>query len=309
MKKNILTIADIPLSIECREFNSFPPAFKKFKSNNRKSNNHTWCLESRALQKPLFFSSGKRCVLEKTESVLERFPHSRQSHYLWDEIYNRLFYLYKQFPNDLSRISFYFLDPVIINPQKRKISHFYLKDEICCKISDFNSSLIALAYSQILASTGGILLHCACVVNEKKEAFLFFAKSEGGKTTVSKLSKQYTVLSDDIIAIRKIGGEFLAFPTPWKQQKFSNKKLPASATLKAIFFLNKSDRIHFKPLKPEKALVKALSQQMHFLLYTEMPLIKQIFFTAADLFKTLPAYEMYFKKHRNFWPMLEKAIK
>jgi len=172
---------------------------------------------------------------------------------------------------------------------------------------NFNDRIVSYAYSQLLAVNGGLLLHAAAVTKGKR-TFLFFAASDGGKSTVAAISKSHEVLSDDVVAVRKVKGAFYAFPTPWRQSGFVGKDLTAKGKIRAIFFIKKSKRIHFTPLSGARALANILSGQIHFFSYTSQPLIKEIFFTAAGLVKRVKAYEMEFTKAGDFWPKLEDCL-
>jgi len=169
------------------------------------------------------------------------------------------------------------------------------------------SRLISYAFSKLLALNKGMLLHAAAVVKDGK-AFLFFGVQGAGKSTIARLSKRYKVLGDDIIAVRKAGNHYYAFSTPWKQSSFIRPGRGAKGEIAAIFFIKKSDRISFKSLQPEHALMRMLSSHIHFLIYTKRSLAKKIFFTAADFTKRIPAYEMEFEKTRDFWRELDKEI-
>jgi len=307
MKTITFNIANIPLSVKCRDDEALPSLFQQFTSTAKRPTDRTWHLESVGIKKN---RSNKfpSCIAKKISPIAERFGSIRNFRVDLEKKQKILSSVYSQFPEALSDISFYFDEPVGINTKKRKIRHFYTSSTGFDEIRKFDSRLTIFAYSQILASLEGFLLHCACVV-KNKDAFLFFAKSGGGKSTVAKLSRQYTVLGDDIIAVRKINHDFVAFSTPWKQKKTANRRTLFSARIKAVFFLRKSNRVLFKPLKSDKALVRFLSRYIHFFLYTERPLADKIFFTAADFFKTIPAYEMHFRKYADFWPKLEKIIK
>lgn len=307
MKEIVFSVADIPLSVQCVNHCILPPSFKKFNTKSKESDNNIWHLESLGFE-GTNFSRDAAAIKNKIEILKERFNFLSKTRFDWQEKQRRLSCFYSKYPQSLPKMSFYFNDPVEINIRQRKISHFYLDKDITNGIKSFDPRLVTFAYSQILALMHGALLHCSCVVKEGL-AFLFFAESGGGKSTVANLSKQYHILGDDIIAIRKIKKKFFAFPTPWRQRVFTNGKVIHKANVRAVFFLKKSKHIHFVPLRPEEALVRTLSQQIHFFLYTEMPMAENIFFTTADFFKNTPAYQMYFRKESNFWMELEKAIK
>ena len=171
----------------------------------------------------------------------------------------------------------------------------------------YDGKLISYAYSQLLALNSGMLLHAAAVIKDKK-AFIFFGIGGAGKSTIAGLSKRYKVLGDDIIAVRKKSGHYYAFSTPWRQAPSIRSGRHANGRIRAIFFIKKSDRISFKLLQREHALMRILSSHIHFLTYTKRPLTDKIFFTAADFTKRIPAYEMEFEKTRDFWRKLVKEI-
>jgi len=198
--------------------------------------------------------------------------------------------------------SHYLQGPVIIDTRRKQIRYFNTTGD-----NFFSGQLPAFAYSQLLALSQGLLLHGAGIVRNNG-AYLFLAVSGGGKSTVARISRRYRALSDDIVAVRKIKGKFLAFATPWKQGACACLKSRDSAPVKAVFFLKKSRKASFRPLRPEKALSRILSTQLHFLFYTERPLVDKLFVTCADLMRSIPAYEMEFRKDKDFWPELTRKL-
>ena len=190
-------------------------------------------------------------------------------------------------------------------PLDVKNRHDVLKNGVCPHFPISNGKFISYVCSQLLASNNGMLLHATAVVKDR-EAFIFLGVGGSGKSTIARLSKRYKVLGDDIIAVRKKGGHYYAFSTPWKQAPFIKPERHAKGRIWAIFFIKKSDRISFKSLQPEHALMRMLSSHIHFLVCTKRPLTEKIFFTAADFTKRIPAYEMEFEKTRDFWRELEE---
>ena len=51
-----------------------------------------------------------------------------------------------------------------------------------------------------------------------------------------------------------------------------------------------------------------LYNHIHFLTYTQRPLLDNIFDTACGFARDIPAYEMEFTKDDDFWPELEEAV-
>lgn len=200
---------------------------------------------------------------------------------------------------------FFLSRPLRLNPRKKEITYFYPKKRryACPPILD--GKLLSYVYSQILALNKGALLHAAAVVKDRK-AFLFFGQAGAGKSTVAGISRKHQVLGDDIIAVRKKDGHYYAFSTPWAQQPFIKPTSSQKCKVAAIFFINKSARVSFQSLESAEALFKLLSRHIHFLTYTQKPLLGAIFFTLSDFTRHLPAYEMEFVKARDFWRKLEE---
>jgi hypothetical protein len=90
----------------------------------------------------------------------------------------------------------------------------------------------------LLSSGLGVLIH-ACGIRIKSRGIIFPGTSGAGKSTLANLGKSkkdFTVLSDDRIIIRKIDGRFWIYGTPWHGDAQVNS--PERAPLERIFFLN-----------------------------------------------------------------------
>ena len=201
--------------------------------------------------------------------------------------------------------SSFFNDPVRIDLENKRITRFHSKDT--CEAPAFNDQLITYAYSQALAPEHGMLLHAAAVVKEKA-AFLFLGPSGSGKSTAASLSVKYKVIGDDVVAVKRSGASYSVFPTPWKQAPFTKNAERAKAGVKAFFFIRKSSRVSFKPIPPEESFKRMLYSHIHFLAYTQRPLLDDIFAAASGFARDIPAYEMEFTKDDDFWPKLEDVV-
>ena len=201
--------------------------------------------------------------------------------------------------------SFFFDDPVRIDLRSKLITHFHSNDTRLHPA--INDKLITYAYSQALAPEGGMLLHASAVVKDKT-AFLFLGPSGGGKSTAAALSVKHKVIGDDVVAVRRSGSSYDVFPTPWKQEPFTKGAEQVIGKVKAFFFIKKSSHVSFKPIGPGEALKRMLYNQIHFLFYTQRPLLDDIFATASGFVRDVPAYDMEFTKNDDFWPELEEAV-
>ncbi|MFC1804890.1 radical SAM protein [Candidatus Omnitrophota bacterium] len=198
--------------------------------------------------------------------------------------------------------SFFRNNVLRIDPGRRKLTHLYLKGQT----AGASPLLINYAYSQILPLENGLLLHAASVSKDGR-GFLFLGPSEGGKSTVASLSRRHTVIGDDIVAVKKRAGGFLAYATPWKQRDFIKADSRVRAALKAMIFLKKSDKFSLEPLREDEALL-GLMNQIPFLAFTERPFIDKLFSTCVELARTMPCYRMGFRREEDFWPVLEREL-
>jgi hypothetical protein len=301
-----LNIAGISLSQECQDGVCLPDNFRKFAQLNKRKTTFTWRLQSTGVRKRGFSEENKR-INHKILRLKQRFARFKGRSLDWRLKKDNLLTWDIPPSYPLSAFSFYANQPVFIDKKNRRINHFYYSIQPALSGNYFHGHLINYAYAQLLALNQGMLLHAAGVVKDKL-AYLFLGHSGEGKSTVARLSRHYQVLGDDEIAVKKRGSFYLAFATPWKQASFIKLHNRLPARIRALFFLKKSKRVSFKPISPQEAMVRILMHHTHFLMDTEMPPIRYLFATCADLVKSVPAYLMEFRKNKNFWPELEKAI-
>jgi len=109
-----------------------------------------------------------------------------------------------------------------------------------------------------LAWINGVIIHAAGW-REKNSGWLFAGKSGAGKSTISNLIVEETgatFLSDDRIAVRKIGQEFKMYGTPWPGD--AGYAVNESVPLKGIFFLSKGTQNNINRLTPSDAIARLM---------------------------------------------------
>jgi len=306
MKKIILDIAGILLGLNCEDKTSLTDSFRRFMHNRKELSRKIWRLKFIGIDKRGSYRENTK-IDKKMLNIRKRFEHIKRLNKDWlekkDNLYS--FNIPPRYP--LLDFSFYLNVPTFIDIKKKRITRFHLGKRNGGYRKNFKSKFISYAYSQLLALNKGLLLHAAAVIKNKK-AYLFFGASGKGKSTIAQLCRRYKVLGDDVIAIRKNSTGYYAFSTPWRQKPFIRVDKYISARIEAVFFLKKSKRICFRPIRQEEALIRILSHYIHFFICTESPLIEKIFFTSADFIKGVPAYEMEFRKDKDFWPKLEEVL-
>ncbi|HRT97013.1 MAG TPA: hypothetical protein P5532_21545, partial [Planctomycetota bacterium] len=115
-----------------------------------------------------------------------------------------------------------------------------------------------LLWMYLLSFHQGALVHAAGV-SLRGQGLLFPGKSGAGKSTLAgQLAARdgFRVLSDDRIAVREVGGRFLAYGTPWPGDQ--GAALNESAPLCAIYFLRHAEADAIVPLSPRQAAERLL---------------------------------------------------
>jgi len=106
----------------------------------------------------------------------------------------------------------------------------------------------------LLSQGRGVLLH-SCAVSDNGHGFVFVGTSGAGKSTMADLWKNHegiTILSDDRIIVRKMGGRFWAYGTPWHGDvKLSS---PERVPVDGIFVLRHGEENSAAPLGARTAL-------------------------------------------------------
>lgn len=157
-----------------------------------------------------------------------------------------------------------------------------------------------------LARIGGMIIHSAgWRINDS--GWIFAGKSGAGKSTISNLIVEETgatFLSDDRMAVRKIGQEFLMYGTPWPGD--AGYAINESVPLKGIFFLSKGSQNDIKRLKPSDAIAR-LMPVVSILWYDREKVAMMMDFCDA-LLGSIPMYELTFVPDKTAVDMLVRFV-
>jgi len=132
-----------------------------------------------------------------------------------------------------------------INRQKIEFSQYFQKKrknvyETYYHVSIFELSQLLLITVINLLGKDGFLLHASSVF-VKNKVVMFLGKSGAGKSTTMRMLKDsFPPFSDDCVAIKKCGNEYLCFQVPWIEKDSSLIKLSQKGLkITALFFLVK----------------------------------------------------------------------
>jgi hypothetical protein len=122
----------------------------------------------------------------------------------------------------------------------------------------FRGPALELLMIETLAPAGGAVLHgCGVAANGRGIAFL--GESGAGKTTLARLWGRrpgVAVLSDDRLVLRRRGGRFILYGTPWHGEgRFA---APGGVPLERLFFLRHGAKNAAAALRPPAVVAELL---------------------------------------------------
>lgn len=166
----------------------------------------------------------------------------------------------------------------------------------------FSTDQILLA--RILAHKQGILLHSSGVIFQG-HGLLFVGHSDAGKSTMVKMLKdQAEILCDDRNIIRKWPDGYRVHGT-WSHGEVPLVS-PASAPLKAIFFLVKSNKNKIVPVKEKKESIKKILGCLIKPLQTE-DWWETMFSFVEELVQNVPCCDLYFDQTGRIVDLLKQS--
>jgi hypothetical protein len=144
----------------------------------------------------------------------------------------------------------------------------------------------------------------------QSDGFIFLGQSKAGKTTVAQMSIDigYQTLGDDLNFILRDGNSgyrLAAAPSPIPLQAGYSMQQPP---LKGIFKLVQDDSdflVRMAPLQTARALSEGLFQQVPYVRRLSVQLAEQAFQTCCDVARTVPGYELHFRKSSDFWDVID----
>ena len=148
---------------------------------------------------------------------------------------------------------------------------------------------------------GGTPLHAAGVARHDR-GYLFLGPSGAGKSTVAVLSGRVqgaTVHDDWLLVGRRSGNYFLAHP--------DSHIAPA---LRAILLLRKGDTDRLAALSPQATCAHLARSILDYMTGQDLsvPWIRQAFHNAAAIARSIPGYELCFRKSPDFWQVIDVEL-
>jgi hypothetical protein len=177
------------------------------------------------------------------------------------------------------------------------------RGRICQTLSPYAiDSVLRIVHTLVLANAGGFLLHASSAVRNGR-AFLFTGPSGAGKSTIVGLApEEVTVLTDEISYVRRIGGEYVAFGTPFAGE-MGDLGEPLRAPVAALFHLGRSTENRHEPLATADAVRTLLRNILFFA--NDRRLVDDVLGTACDFASRVPAFDLLFAPTVQVWRTIQ----
>ncbi len=176
------------------------------------------------------------------------------------------------------------------------------------RISELIETFICNAYIFYFFLNGvGTFIHSSGIADGEK-GYIFAGPSEEGKSTIAKLSYPETVLSDEVILLRKSNnGRKKVYGTPFNGEL---EGINRGVDCKGIYFIEKNDTNEIIPISRMNAVV-ALMREGVTGGFMSVDGIQRIcpapgyLSLLTELMEGIPCYKMRFTKDSSFWEAID----
>lgn len=151
----------------------------------------------------------------------------------------------------------------------------------------------------------GIALHAVAVLKDE-EVYLFIGPSGAGKTTVAKLSSDRVILSDDLVMLKKLDGEFKIFPAPNWGDKQTGPRENRAYRINSMFKLIKDSQVYLERFRPSYALADIFTIPH---IPPEFIPKDELLMSFLELITSVPYFGLHFLPEPSFWDCIEESLR
>ncbi len=163
-------------------------------------------------------------------------------------------------------------------------------------------SLLRVAFTLILAPQQGVLLHSSGLVQDGR-AYIFYGPSGAGKTTTASRGGSARLLSDEVVAVRRDGGSYRAFGTPFAGD-FGVSGEDVSAPIAGLMRLGRPPGPALSRQSPSAA-VRSLLRCVLYFGGSEQD-ADLLLSTCIDLEAAIPCHDLRLRLERPLWEQLHE---
>lgn len=114
---------------------------------------------------------------------------------------------------------------------------------------------LRVLFGLLLVRRGGLLLHAAGVVR-RGAATVLFGRSGSGKSTSAQLARGRPILGDDLVALRRVGSDWLAYSTPFGGASARRWRRPRAVPVSRLYRLRHGPELEARDLPAARAIAE-----------------------------------------------------
>jgi hypothetical protein len=156
----------------------------------------------------------------------------------------------------------------------------------------------------LVLDRGGFLLHASAVVRDGR-AYVFFGPSGSGKTTVTDLSPDDVVLSDDMTLVVPRGGRLEAAGIPFGLAHHRPPQHAGSFPIASFNRLVQSPRVRRERIEGAQAVAEILASLPFVLQDTRQG--DEAVGVVGGALESAPVYRLEFRKDASFWLAVQEG--
>jgi hypothetical protein len=167
--------------------------------------------------------------------------------------------------------------------------------------------LLWMYLAQVLGERKACFMHSAALMKERK-GYLFLGDSGAGKSSLSKISDEAIVLSDDSPILSRRNGDYYVFSSPYHQMdpsKGLNKEaIGQNAKVEGLYFLCKDERLYLDEVSRKEAVSRILKRYILFFPYLSGRAKSILFDLILELCHRLTIHNLHFCLDQDVWDLL-----
>jgi hypothetical protein len=166
-------------------------------------------------------------------------------------------------------------------------------------------NFLRVLYAWLCLEHQGLVVHASGVIRRGR-GYVFFGPSGSGKTTVATLSLEHTVLSDDLVIIRKHGSVYRVHGVPFRGDMPEAPRCNASAELSGLFTLIKNDEHRITPLTRAEGVAR-LSACVPFVM-SQLSNTERVLEECRAVVAAVPLNALHFRRDPGFWEAIDGLV-